>query len=320
MQLGPLRPQGLDQADVGGHGRAARRRQLGGHRPLGARLRRRLPRAARGHPRRPRPGRRGLRRLRATRGRGGLRPHRGARRPRLPAVLVPLPDLQPPHRRLRRAAGEPAALPARGLRRGARRRTRRTSRSPCASRRPTGCPTATPTRTPSRSRAPSSSTARRRSTSRRARSARTRSRRSAGPTRPPSPTRSATASPSPAGAKVIAVGAISSYDDVNSILLAGRADFCALGRTAPLRPELDAPRGRRAGLRRSRRGLADAVGGRAGASRRRRAPTRSRRGSSCCARAWPTTSTCGGRPGAQLDDRRRGPLRDATAASRARPW
>ncbi|MFE6507197.1 bifunctional salicylyl-CoA 5-hydroxylase/oxidoreductase [Nocardioides sp. NPDC057767] len=35
----------------------------------------------------------------------------------------------------------------------------------------------------------------------------------------------------PAGSKVIAVGAISSYDDVNSILLAGRADLCALGRT-----------------------------------------------------------------------------------------
>jgi len=34
----------------------------------------------------------------------------------------------------------------------------------------------------------------------------------------------------PAGVKVIAVGAISSYDDVNSILLAGRADICALGR------------------------------------------------------------------------------------------
>ncbi|BBG04323.1 MULTISPECIES: bifunctional salicylyl-CoA 5-hydroxylase/oxidoreductase [Pseudonocardia] len=34
----------------------------------------------------------------------------------------------------------------------------------------------------------------------------------------------------PAGAKVIAVGAISSHDDVNSILLAGRADLCALGR------------------------------------------------------------------------------------------
>ncbi|MFG1608951.1 bifunctional salicylyl-CoA 5-hydroxylase/oxidoreductase [Actinoplanes sp. NPDC049265] len=33
------------------------------------------------------------------------------------------------------------------------------------------------------------------------------------------------------GATVIAVGAIASYDDVNSILLAGRADLCALGRT-----------------------------------------------------------------------------------------
>jgi anthraniloyl-CoA monooxygenase len=32
------------------------------------------------------------------------------------------------------------------------------------------------------------------------------------------------------GIAVIAVGAISSYDDVNSIILAGRADFCALGR------------------------------------------------------------------------------------------
>ncbi|MCW2133107.1 bifunctional salicylyl-CoA 5-hydroxylase/oxidoreductase [Arthrobacter sp. VKM Ac-2550] len=35
----------------------------------------------------------------------------------------------------------------------------------------------------------------------------------------------------PAGIAVIAVGAISSYDDVNSILLAGRADLIALGRT-----------------------------------------------------------------------------------------
>ncbi|MFD9700999.1 bifunctional salicylyl-CoA 5-hydroxylase/oxidoreductase [Lentzea sp. NPDC059081] len=33
------------------------------------------------------------------------------------------------------------------------------------------------------------------------------------------------------GVAVIAVGAIASYDDVNSILLAGRADLCALGRT-----------------------------------------------------------------------------------------
>jgi anthraniloyl-CoA monooxygenase len=33
------------------------------------------------------------------------------------------------------------------------------------------------------------------------------------------------------GIATIAVGAISSYDDVNSIILAGRADLCALGRT-----------------------------------------------------------------------------------------
>jgi anthraniloyl-CoA monooxygenase len=33
------------------------------------------------------------------------------------------------------------------------------------------------------------------------------------------------------GVAVIAVGAISSYDDVNSIIMAGRADLCALGRT-----------------------------------------------------------------------------------------
>src|SRR4029450_5670941 len=32
------------------------------------------------------------------------------------------------------------------------------------------------------------------------------------------------------GIATIAVGVISSYDDVNSLLLAGRADLCALGR------------------------------------------------------------------------------------------
>jgi anthraniloyl-CoA monooxygenase len=32
------------------------------------------------------------------------------------------------------------------------------------------------------------------------------------------------------GVKTIAVGAISGYDDVNTIILAGRADLCALGR------------------------------------------------------------------------------------------
>ena len=33
------------------------------------------------------------------------------------------------------------------------------------------------------------------------------------------------------GVAVIAVGAISTYDDVNTIILAGRADLCALART-----------------------------------------------------------------------------------------
>ncbi|WP_406316625.1 bifunctional salicylyl-CoA 5-hydroxylase/oxidoreductase [Streptosporangium sp. NBC_01639] len=41
----------------------------------------------------------------------------------------------------------------------------------------------------------------------------------------------------PAGVAVIAVGAISSYDDVNSILLAGRADLCALGRSHLYNPQ-----------------------------------------------------------------------------------
>lgn len=41
----------------------------------------------------------------------------------------------------------------------------------------------------------------------------------------------------PAGVKVIAVGAISSYDDVNSILMAGRADLCALGRAHLYQPQ-----------------------------------------------------------------------------------
>jgi anthraniloyl-CoA monooxygenase len=40
-----------------------------------------------------------------------------------------------------------------------------------------------------------------------------------------------------AGVKVIAVGAISSHDDVNSILLAGRADLCALGRSHLYNPQ-----------------------------------------------------------------------------------
>ena len=41
----------------------------------------------------------------------------------------------------------------------------------------------------------------------------------------------------PAGVAVIAVGAISSHDDVNSILLAGRADLCALARAHLYNPQ-----------------------------------------------------------------------------------
>ncbi|MBB4688117.1 bifunctional salicylyl-CoA 5-hydroxylase/oxidoreductase [Amycolatopsis jiangsuensis] len=39
------------------------------------------------------------------------------------------------------------------------------------------------------------------------------------------------------GTAVIAVGAISSYDDVNSLILAGRADLCAIGRTHLYNPQ-----------------------------------------------------------------------------------
>ena len=49
-----------------------------------------------------------------------LRQPGAALRARLPAVELPLAADQPAHRRVRRLAGQPAALPARGVRRGAR--------------------------------------------------------------------------------------------------------------------------------------------------------------------------------------------------------
>ena len=155
-----------------------------------------------------------------------LRPDRAALRARLPAVVVHLAGHQPAGRPLRRVAGRAAALPARGVRRDAgglargqaddradlghrlvSRRHHRRGRDRDRAR-------------PSRPRAPTPSTCPR------GRSRRTRSRPSAGPTRRRSRTRSATGS----GIATIAVGVISSYDDVNSIILAGRADLCALGR------------------------------------------------------------------------------------------
>ena len=76
---------------------------------------------------------------------------------------------------------------------------------------------------------------------------------------------------------MIAVGAISSWDDVNSLLLAGRTDLCALGRPHLYDPQLDPARGRRTGLHRTRRSLAGPVpGGQPSPAHRTRGRARSR--------------------------------------------
>lgn len=62
-----------------------------------------------------------------------------------------------------------------------------------------------------------------------------------------------------AGVPVIAVGAISSWDDVNSLILAGRADLCALARPHLYDPRCTPARRRRAGVQRTRRPLAAPV-------------------------------------------------------------
>ena len=131
LQLGHSGAQGLDEADVGGHRRAARRGQLGGRR----RRRRCAYRDGVNQVPRELDPRRDWTTIRdefvdsARRGgRGGLRPARAALRPRLPAVGVPLPGHQPPHRRVRRRRRRPAALPARGVRGDARGVARRASR------------------------------------------------------------------------------------------------------------------------------------------------------------------------------------------------
>ena len=61
-----------------------------------------------------------FRRCRRGGGAGRVRPARAALRPRIPAVVVPVAAVEPPHRRLRRLDREPAAVPAGGVRRGAR--------------------------------------------------------------------------------------------------------------------------------------------------------------------------------------------------------
>ena len=61
------------------------------------------------------------------------------------------------------------------------------------------------------------------------------------------------------GVAVIAVGAISSYDDVNSIILAGPGRPVRPRPDPPVRPAVDPARRRRAGIRRPGCGLAGAV-------------------------------------------------------------
>ena len=89
-----LRPQGLDEADVGGDGRAARAGQLGSARTLGDRLFAPQPGPARDDPRRHGPRARAVRLEHPGRDGRGLRPARAALRPRLPALELPLADRQ----------------------------------------------------------------------------------------------------------------------------------------------------------------------------------------------------------------------------------
>ena len=120
IQLGPLGPQGLDPADVGGHRPAAAGRQLADRRAVRGAVLAGKPGPARAQPGRVGRDHRGLRGLHPGRRAGRLRPARTALRTRLPALVVPVAAVEPAHRPLRRRARQPAALPARGVRRGAR--------------------------------------------------------------------------------------------------------------------------------------------------------------------------------------------------------
>ena len=103
---------------------------------------------------------------------------------------------------------------------------RRRSRCRCASRRPTGWTAASPATTRSRSRAPSQRPVAISSTSRPGRRCPTRSRSSAACSRRRSPIRSATRP----RLATMCVGAITTADQVNTIIAAGRADLVALAR------------------------------------------------------------------------------------------
>lgn len=112
----------------------------------------------------------------------------------------------------------------------------------------------------------------------------------------------------PAGAAVIAVGAISSYDDVNSILLAGRADLCALGRTHLYNPQWTL----QAAAEQEYRGPGAEWPAQFAAGRRKPPTSRTDavRPRLALLRDTPgTPSTCGGRPAGRPDERPGPPVR-----------
>src|SRR5579875_1424560 len=113
---GPLRPEGLDPADVGGHGRAAGRGELAAGRPIAGPLPARgQPGPARADGRRDGRDQGAVRRGDPGRAARRVRPAGAALRPRLPAVLVHLPAHQPPGRPVRGRPGGAAALSAGGV-------------------------------------------------------------------------------------------------------------------------------------------------------------------------------------------------------------
>ena len=234
MQLGHCGPQGLDEADVGGRGRAAAPRATGRCSP-----RRRCrtgpaqPGAARDDARRH--GRVRDEFVAAARAAadGGLRllELHMAHGYLLSSFLSPLTN-----RRDDEYGGtlaERARFPLEVFDACAR-CGRRSGRCPCGSRPRTGCEGGFDRRRCGRaSRAllrtagcdivdVSSGPGRRPSSGR--------------PTAACSRRRSPTGSATRSGIPTIAVGAISSYDDVNTIILAGRADLCALARPHLVRP------------------------------------------------------------------------------------
>ena len=177
-----------------------------------------------------------------------VRPARAAHGPRLPAVLVPLAADQRARRRVRRHARRTAPASRSRCSTPAARCGRRRSRCPCASRRPTGCPAASSADDAVALRADA---ARARLRHRRRlhrpglarRAARLRAQ-LPDAVRRPDPQRGRDPRRSPSARSPATTTSTRSS-------LAGRADLCALGRAAPLRPALDAARRRRAGLRRS---------------------------------------------------------------------